>query len=107
MGFGVPPDAGSAVACNSCRPTSSSVPTVGSVVAKSGASPAGGAETQTLLLAKALTGRGYRVAVVAFGDPAGLHVQVDGVHILPRLPYHSRGGVTGGIIEALRIWQSL
>lgn len=83
------------------------VPAVGPMLARSGASPAGGAETQALLLAKALARRGYRVAMIAFGDRDELHAQVDGVHILPRWPYRSRAGVVGGIIEALRIWQSL
>jgi glycosyltransferase involved in cell wall biosynthesis len=44
--------------------------------------PAGGAENQVLMLARQLARRGYRVAIVAFGDAGKLRRQVEGVDVI-------------------------
>lgn len=68
--------------------------------------PPGGAETQVLLLSKALVRRGLRVAIVAFGRDQELPSVVDGISIIPRRPF-SRRRLIGKFIETARIWRTL
>ncbi len=70
-------------------------------------SPAGGAETQILMLSKALAGRGLRVAIIAYGESSVLPEQVEGVRIIGRPQYKWDKNVTAKALEAVRIWQSL
>jgi glycosyltransferase involved in cell wall biosynthesis len=68
----------------------------------------GGAERQILLLSAALAKFGLRVAIVVNGDPSKLPEDVEGVRIIPRLPYkwgHKR--VVGKPLEGLLIWEVL
>jgi glycosyltransferase involved in cell wall biosynthesis len=83
-------------------------PFVGWMLTSASPSPPGGAETQILLLARALARLGLRVGIIAYGNPAELPAEVDGVTILARPPYklaHKR--LIGKALEAWRIWQSL
>src|SRR5207248_2190194 len=69
--------------------------------------PPGGAETQILMLAKALARRGLRVAIIVFGDESDLPAEVDGVTIIARPAYVMSRRLVGKIIEAFQIWRSL
>ena len=69
--------------------------------------PPGGAETQVLMLAKALVRRGVRVAIIAFGDPDELPAQVSGVDIVSRAPYRKNHRMIGKLVEIVHIWRSL
>jgi glycosyltransferase involved in cell wall biosynthesis len=81
-------------------------PWIGSILSSRQPLPPGGAETQMLMLSKALARRGFAVAIVAFGIPAELPSEVDGVTIIPRTPYSKRRMV-GKFIELFRLWRSL
>src|SRR5207237_4308717 len=83
------------------------VPSVGSLVSLHRAAPAGGAEVQALLLAKALAQRGLRVAMIAYGSPEDLPSKVDGIRIVPRPPYRKRGPLVGKVAETYLIWRAL
>ncbi len=48
----------------------------------SGAGSTGGAETQLVLLARALRARGRRVALTVLGDPGSLPADVDGIDVI-------------------------
>lgn len=83
-------------------------PFVGWMLSSKATSPPGGAETQILMLAKALAGRGVRVAIIVYGEHTELPDQVEGVHIVPRPPYKlGRKRIVGKGLEAFRIWQAL
>lgn len=83
-------------------------PFIGSILSGGGSSPPGGAETQILMLAKALARRGVRVAIIVYGDPRKLPEQVDGVRIVARPPYPlGTKRLVGKLLEAFRIWQAL
>jgi glycosyltransferase involved in cell wall biosynthesis len=82
-------------------------PWIGSILSSRNATPAGGAETQVMLLAKALARRGLRVAIVAFGDAADLPGEVDGVVVIPRPRYRRPRGILDKGHDVFRIWQSL
>lgn len=69
--------------------------------------PAGGAETQILLLAKALVRLGLRVAILAFGEPGQLPDELEGVAIHVRVPAVRGRGLVGRLVETARIWGSL
>ena len=64
------------------------VPSATGLLVRDGGAPTGGAEIQMLMLARALSARGHRVGIVAFGAPEELRRAVDGVeviaHPLPR-----------------------
>jgi glycosyltransferase involved in cell wall biosynthesis len=83
-------------------------PFIGNIFSSRSLSPPGGAETQILVLSKALAGRGLRVAIIAYGDQADLPEQVDGVRILAR-PRYRQGDkrIIHKALEALRIWTAL
>jgi len=78
------------------------VPSIAPLLAEDPRRPAGGAETQVRLLARALAASGVRVAVVAFDHP-GLPDEDEGVTVLRRPPHQA--GVareTRAILSALR-----
>jgi glycosyltransferase involved in cell wall biosynthesis len=80
-------------------------PWVGSALSTRDSLPPGGAETQVVMLAQALTRRGLSVAIIAFGHPSELPDQVGGVDIVPRRPY--KKGRLKKVTETLVIWRSL
>lgn len=83
-------------------------PFIGDILLNETSSPPGGAETQVLMLSKALARRGVRVAIIAAGDVARLPEQVEGVQVVARPPYkwgHKR--LIGKVAETFRIWQAL
>jgi len=68
----------------------------------SGSGSTGGAETQLVLLARALAARGRRVALTVFADPGSLRTIIDGVEIitLPRPPPNGgRAGLVAGLLR--------
>jgi glycosyltransferase involved in cell wall biosynthesis len=69
--------------------------------------PPGGAETQVVMLARALARRNLRVAIIAFGDPTQLPSQVEGVRIAPRPPYKLHRQLKDDVVEVIRMWRSL
>jgi glycosyltransferase involved in cell wall biosynthesis len=83
------------------------MPWIGSMLSRRAHLPPGGAETQVLMLAKGLVGRGLRVAIIAFGDPDELPAQVAGVDIVPRAQYRKRQRMIGKLVEIVHIWRSL
>lgn len=83
------------------------MPSLGRMISYAESLPAGGAETQVLMLAKELAALGARVAIIAFGGPAELPDNVDGVSIVPR-PHHGKyRGLIGHLVETMQIWRSL
>jgi glycosyltransferase involved in cell wall biosynthesis len=58
------------------------MPWMGPLLAPDMGPPPGGAETQMLMLARALVRRGQRVCIVAYGSPQSLPRSVDGVVVL-------------------------
>lgn len=71
---------------------------------------AGGTETQLLLLARALAGRGLRVAMIVIGTPAGLPAEHEGVRIVPQAPRRRTTGAlarVGLALGALRAMASV
>lgn len=64
--------------------------------------PAGGAENQVLMLARQLARRGYRVAIVAFGDVGRLRPQVDGVDVIEQY----RPATTLPVIRTLAFYRT-
>lgn len=83
------------------------VPAIGSLLSETAKAPAGGAETQILMLAKALAGRGHRIAIIAYGRPRDLPREVEGITIEVRPPYRKRGLLLGKMAEMALIWRSL
>ena len=82
-------------------------PSVGGTISCAESLPGAGAETQVLMLAEELAALGARVAIIAFGGPAELPDDVDGVSIVPR-PHHGKhGGPIGNLVETMQIWRSL
>jgi len=66
------------------------VPQIGPLLSEGGAVPAGGAETQVFLLARALVSRGLRVCLIAFDLPGvAIPSSVDGVEVSVRPPYRA------------------
>lgn len=83
-------------------------PFLGRMLSAKQDSPPGGAETQILMLSKALARRGLRVAIIVFGHPAELPDQIDGVRIVVRPPYKlATKRSVGKVLEACLIWQAL
>ncbi|MGN6171004.1 MAG: glycosyltransferase family 4 protein [Solirubrobacteraceae bacterium] len=84
-------------------------PFIGAILpSRTSSSLPGGAETQILMLSKALAKRGLRVAIVVLGDPSTLPEDVEGVRIIPRLPYKwGNKGIFGKLLEVVCIWEAL
>lgn len=83
-------------------------PFVGDILASRTSSPPGGAETQILILSRALANRGVRVAIIAYGDPADFPERLDGVRIVSRPRYAGgRGRLIAKALEPVRIWKAL
>lgn len=82
-------------------------PWIGSILSRVESMPPGGAETQVLILARALAAQGARVAIVVFGHPSDLPRMTDGVTIVTRPPYRTPTGALARIAEAVRIWRAL
>lgn len=59
-------------------------PGIGALLGPGVGPPAGGGETQILMLARALARRGLRVCLVAYGSPTVLPTSVDGVAVIPQ-----------------------
>jgi glycosyltransferase involved in cell wall biosynthesis len=82
-------------------------PWIGRLISSTRALPPGGAETQVLMLAKALARANMRVAVIAYGKASELPRQVDGVTIVPRPVYKTRRPLIGKLAETFHIWRAL
>jgi glycosyltransferase involved in cell wall biosynthesis len=82
-------------------------PRIGSVLTGGPSLPPGGAETQILMLAKALVERGLRVAIIVYGSKSELPASVDGVALITRPPYRKRGAIVGKVVEMWHVWMSL
>lgn len=76
-----------------------SMPWAGSLLDGSG--PAGGAETQILMVARGLAARGLRVALLVVGEPARLPREIDGVAVLTQRRAPAIRGA-GGLLHDLR-----
>jgi glycosyltransferase involved in cell wall biosynthesis len=82
-------------------------PWVGLTVSTRPSLPAGGAETQVLMLAQALVRQGLRAAIIAYGSPQELPAEVEGVAIHPRPTYKRRRRLLGRFVELFHLWRSL
>src|SRR3954469_18870587 len=82
-------------------------PWIGSLLRPGVMLPTGGAETQVLLISRALAARGHRVGLVVFDLPGGLPASVAGVEVIPRPPYEAHRRMVGKLIEMWWIWRSL
>ncbi len=82
-------------------------PWVGSMLSSRRLLPPGGAETQVLILARALARVGLRVAIIAYGNQADLPAKVDGVTVAARPGYTKPRGLVKKVAEIFRIWRSL
>jgi glycosyltransferase involved in cell wall biosynthesis len=70
--------------------------------------PAGGAETQIVLVSKLLAALGMRVALAAYEEhPDGLPDEIDGVMIVPRPPYRRRPRPIRHYRELATLWRTL
>lgn len=76
----------------------------------SGAGTTGGAETQIFLLARALSRRGWRVAIAAFEVPQGLPTRVEGIEVirLPAPPWNGgrRDGASWRLRLVIDLWRA-
>jgi glycosyltransferase involved in cell wall biosynthesis len=74
------------------------------VAADTGQPWPGGAETQVLLLARALAEQGLSVCLIVFDVPgADIPASVDGVDVIVRPPYTAGGNLLGQIREVFRL----
>ncbi len=69
--------------------------------------PGGGAETQVILLARALARRGYKVCLVTYPSEPALPSTIDGVHIIVRSASKADQPFVGKLREAGRIARSI
>jgi glycosyltransferase involved in cell wall biosynthesis len=69
--------------------------------------PAGGAETQVLMLARALAERGLRVAIIVFDSQGELPTKVDGISIVRRTMPKRRRLFVLKVFDELKIWPAL
>jgi glycosyltransferase involved in cell wall biosynthesis len=65
-----------------------------------------GAERQMVLLARALSARGQRVAHIVY-PPTDQVALPDGLTLVPRARYAGNRPFVGGILEAIHIWRAL
>jgi glycosyltransferase involved in cell wall biosynthesis len=77
------------------------VPWIGALVAPGTGPPAGGAETQMLMVARALTRTGLRVCLVAYGSPRLLPTVIDGIAVIRQRPPRTRLKVIGFAVQLL------
>lgn len=84
------------------------VPSAGPLLVDENVAPPGGAETQIVLLTKALALLGVRACLVVFDIPdAEIPESVDGVDIVVRPRYQAHQPLIGKVREAIRIFQTL
>lgn len=81
-------------------------PFIGWILSPGSSTPPGGAETQILKLARALSQRGVSAAIVVY-DAGDLPHEVDGVRIVPRAEHKGNKRFAGKLLEAARIWLAL
>lgn len=81
-------------------------PSISTILTPASGLPPGGAETQILMLSKALARLGLRVAIVVYRADDMLPSEVEGVTIVARPPQRKLRFV-GKIVEALAVWRSL
>jgi glycosyltransferase involved in cell wall biosynthesis len=67
----------------------------------------GGAQTQVLLLAKALAARGVRTTLIAYPGAGGLPASVDGVTVIERPASKGHQRLVGKLRETLRVRHAL
>jgi glycosyltransferase involved in cell wall biosynthesis len=82
-------------------------PWIRSMITTRATLPAGGAETQVLMLARALARRGLRVAIIVFGSRGELPSNVDGISIVPRTMPKRRRLFLLKVFDELKIWPAL
>src|SRR5438477_9401462 len=83
------------------------MPGLGPVLSAADSAPAGGAETQVLMLAKALAKQGASIAIIAYARAADLPAEVEGVRIVSLFPFAKRARFVGKFAEALVICRAL
>lgn len=71
------------------------MPWIGPLLVPGTGPPPGGAETQMLMLARALARRGRRVCIVTYGSPGVLPTDVDGIAVIPQRPPRTRVKLVG------------
>jgi glycosyltransferase involved in cell wall biosynthesis len=79
------------------------VPSIGPLLTTEAVDPAGGAETQVVLVARALARRGVRVCLVAYEQKARLPERIDGIDVVARPPYNAQKRLVGKFREAAAI----
>ena len=82
-------------------------PWVSSLITTRPTLPAGGAETQVLMLARALAQRGLRVAIIVFGRQSELPMQAEGISIVRRTMPKTRRLFVSKVFDELKIWPAL
>ncbi len=82
-------------------------PWVSSLITSRPTLPAGGAETQVLMLARALVQRGLRVAIIVFDEHPDLPAQFEGIGIVRRTMPKSRRLFIRKVLDELKIWPAL
>ncbi len=83
------------------------LPSVTPVLAGSGRRPGGGAETQIVLLARALARRGLSVCLVAYPSVEPLPRSIDGVDIVVRPAHKAHQRLVGKLREVARIGRTV
>ena len=81
-------------------------PWIGSILSRQSLPP-GGAETQVLMLARALSRRGLRVGIIVFGNRGELPTEFKGLGIIARRGYNEHPRLIEKLGEIIRIWASL
>ena len=81
-------------------------PWIGSILSEQSLPP-GGAETQVLMLARALSRRGLRVGIIVFGNREELPTEFKGLGIISRRGYKEHPRIIEKLGEIVRIWASL
>jgi glycosyltransferase involved in cell wall biosynthesis len=82
------------------------LPSITPLLVENAATPAGGGETQVILLARALAATGLRVCVVAYPAP-GLPDETEGVTVIARSASRAEQRLIGRIREATAIFRVL
>ncbi len=86
------------------------MPFVGTILAPGASPPAGGAETQVLMLASGLAERGWSIGLISNAGPEPLPARLDGVHVLVHRPFSGSSRLTRKIVrgrEGVRMLASL